>query len=77
MNKRYMKLGNGAIFDLDAVQVIARKELNSYVIVLSQCPLTINADGNDVDAIQKILGDVFVVEKKEETMPKSKLEIVD
>ena len=68
---RYIKLGNGAVFSLDDVQVIVRKQLNEYAVVLRQCPVTILADLNDVESIENALEDLIVVPKPE--MPASKL----
>lgn len=72
---KFVKLGsNQAICNLDDLQVIARKELNSFQLVFRNCPVVIAADGNDVDAITALL-DITVVERKPEPEIKSKLEV--
>lgn len=75
MAKRYIKLGNGATFVLDRVACIVRKDINQYVILLDETPVTINADLNDVEAIEAQL-DLIRVEKKEEVL-KTRLETDD
>lgn len=79
MAGRYIKLVNGIIFNVDDIAMIARKELNEYMIFIKGVTATAaNANGNDLDAIIALLGDnITIVEKPAEVPLKTKLEIVD
>lgn len=66
---RYIKLAsNGVIFNATRIVAIVQQELNNYAIVLENSPVTLKADGNDVDMLMTIL-DVTVLEKPVE-LPK-------
>ena len=72
----FLKISNGAIFDLDKVLLVARKDIGQYMIFIEgMLPHSVNADGNDVEAIEKALGDKLIVAPRAPDLPKSKLEI--
>lgn len=50
---RLIKLRNGVVFDIDAIRLIARKDLNEYNIVLEGTGVMPRADADDVEFIEK------------------------
>lgn len=70
---RFIKLSNGVCFSLDAVRLIARKEINEYVVVLEGTGVQPRADANDVEFMESL----FTIEQAPVPELKTKLAIAD
>jgi len=57
----FLKLRNGAIICAADIQMILRKDINDYFLVLRGQDLQPRADGNDVDYILDAMVDVVEV----------------
>lgn len=68
----YLKVRNGAIFCLEDVLLVIRKDINDYQIVLRDSPIAVRADVTDVEFLSKCL-DLAVV--PEEEVPATKLAV--
>lgn len=55
LERRYTKLRNGVIFDLNLLQTIVRKDQDQFIIVLEGCQATPLCNQADYDAIEKLL----------------------
>lgn len=53
---RYIKLPNSTVFDADRVEVIARSNLNEYIIAIKDCPIQLKADATAIELLEKFLG---------------------
>jgi len=49
---RFIKLSNGVIFKLDAVRMVARRDLNEYSVVLEGTTNMPRANADDVEFIE-------------------------
>lgn len=56
MSMYVKQASNGVIFDADRIVAIVQQELNNYAIVLENSPVTLKADGNDVETLSNLLG---------------------
>lgn len=62
---RYIKLPNALVFNADDLLVIARQDLNDYVLVLKNCPMPLKLDAKDVGALEAYLQVTSVEEPKQ------------
>jgi hypothetical protein len=73
----FVQLGNGAIFRSDKIAAILRKNINEYLIIVEGLPVTVNADGNDVDQLRSMLPGLKILDAKPKEEVKSRLEKVE
>jgi len=82
-NPRLIKLSNGVTFKLDAVRLIARKDLNEYIVVLEGTNVQPRATADDVAFIESLFDITQQPEKVPEPaiaippLPPMKLAVVD
>lgn len=75
---RFLKLLNGAIINLDDLQMVLRQNVNEYAFLLKDCRAAASGELSDVKAVEKYLedsGQLTVVQGEE--MPPTKLVIQD
>ena len=58
----FIKLPNGVIFNASKVVVIARQDINDYIMVLEGCPVNPKMDLAAVEMVEKLL-DVTVLQE--------------
>lgn len=66
-NRRYVKLNNGAIIDIDNVAQIVRKDINEYGIVTQPAGVVIRADSDDVKFVESKLAVEATPQPEKET----------
>lgn len=74
---KFIKLSNGAIFAIEKITLVARKDIGQFMIFLDGLTGgSVNADVNDFEAIQAALGeDLIIVPSAPPVEIKSRLEI--
>lgn len=75
---QFLKLHNGAVINLDMLQMILRRGVNDYAIVLQHSPAVAAADSGDVAAIERYLSEQGMLDVvPSEEVPPSKLVVTD
>lgn len=72
MKPLFLRLRNGALVKTEDMQMILRKDINDYFIILKQQDATVRADRTDIDFITENVVDVLEVPEppKEEVRTK-------